>query len=280
MGGFCGSNDKVAADYFDPLGPNAQGQQGPTGGPEARAGIFNALQSSIYPRAQQGAEDAVAGTRAAAASPTWGKLQGYLGNTLGGSYLRGNPSLDRAASSARTNLNTGLNASRAATTAGLQATRAQAGADLAGQQAATRSAMTRSGQRFGTAGQQAQEATKAAMNAQIGRGEQQATVAQQGTEASARSGLEAQLAQQNLQNYQNERQAQQGAAALAPSATSSQAQLLQAIPGLEYAGVAPTADIVRALAGGGQAVQPTMVRSPGVMDYVGQVAGIAGMAGY
>ena len=280
MGGFCGSNDRVKPEYTDSLGPRADGTMGPTGGPEARDKIFEKLQGYIYPRAQASAERAAKVTEGAVYNPGWGGTQQYLQGVLGGNRLNGSPYLDRSNAAARSALSTTLAANEDAANRRLAATRSDAQTNLAGTQAAQKSAFTRSGQRFGTGNQQAQEATQAALQAQLGRSENIATGDITGQEAAAKAQLEAQIAQQNQANYRAERDAQNQAAALMPNAITGQAQLAQSMPGVEYSAVAPAAQIVQGLAGGGSQMPAQMIRSPGALDYLGQVAGIAGMAGY
>lgn len=280
MGGFCGSSDPVAPNYIDPLGPSKTGAMGPTGGPEARDKIFGTLENGIYPAAQGNAEQAVAGTQAAANNPGWGQLQGYLRNGIGGQYLNANPYLDRAFAAQRGQLGTELSAADKSARSRLDATRATSMADLSGQQAGMRSNFGRAGQSFSTTAGQAQDAIKAALAAQLGRGEQTAITDLTGQGAAARSALEAQQAQQLVQNYQSERAAQDRAAAVLPSAMTGQASLLQSVPGLQYSGIAPAASIVQALAGGGNAIPQQFIQTPGPGNYIAQIAGIAGMAGY
>lgn len=279
MGGLCGSNDPVAPSWVDQLGPRADGHMAPTGGPEARDKIFGELQGSIYPGAKTAVDEATAATRAAAYNPMWGTQQNYLNKVLSGGFLAANPYMDRAAAAARTSLNTGLDAGTKSLNTRLAATRQQSMADLTGQQAGQRSGFERSGLRYSTANQQAADSTKAALGARVAAGEQTAVADQTGQAATARAALEANLANQAAQGYQTERQSQTQAAALAPGSISGSAQLLQAVPGMQYGAIAPAASLVQGLAGG-TAMPQQFIRTPGAQDYLGQVAGIAGMAGY
>lgn len=279
MGGVCGSNDPVRAEWIDQLGPRKDGNFGSTGGPEARDKIFKYLEGSVFPRAQASTDAATAATRSAAGNPGWGAMQQYSTGVLQGDRLNGNPALDRSNAAARSALGTTLDATRRSSDRRLQGTRAASEADSANQLAATRSSFARNGMRFGTAGQQAADATRAATQASVARGEQVAQTDMTGQAAQSKAALEAQLAQNALQNYQAERQSQDRMMALAPGAMTGQANLLQAVPGLEYGAVNPAAALVSGLAGG-SAMPQQFIKSPGAMDYIGQVAGIAGMAGY
>ena len=278
--GLCGGFKSIKPDYGDPLGPRKDGTMGPTGGPEARDKVFEQLQGYIYPRAQAAADKSAAVTEGAVYNPGWGGTQQYLRGVIGGNRLNGSPFLDRSNAAARSALQTSLGANQEAAMRRLAATRSDAQTNLAGTQAAQRSGFTRSGLRFGTGNQQAQEATNAALQAQLARSENNTTGDITGQEAAAKAGLEAQLAQGNLQNYQAERQAQNQAAALMPQSITGQAQLAQSMPGNEYAAVAPAAQIIQGLAGGGSQTPGQVMRTPGALDYIGQVAGIAGMFGY
>ena len=280
MGGLCGGTKSIKPDYMDPLGPRQDGSMGPSGGPEARDQIFSTLQNSLYPNAQRSADYASGVTRSAVSNPGWGGMQQYLNGVIGGNRLSGSPFLDRANATARTALDTSIGANQQAAMRRLGDTRSNAQTNLAGTQATQRSAYTRSGQRFGTGNQQTQEATQAALQAQLARGENTATSDLTGQANVAKSGLAAQLAQQGQQNYQAERQAQTQAAALMPQSISGQAQLAQTMPGVEYSAVAPAAQIIQGLAGGGSQTPGQVMKTPGALDYIGQVAGIAGMAGY
>lgn len=252
---FCGENKNYKADYFDPLGPNKAGVQAPTGGPEAREQLFGELRG-VHDQASQAAGRAASATEAAASSPVWGQAQRVLSDNMSGRNLAPNPYLTDA-----------LRESREAADTRLGTTREQALADTEGQMAATRAASERNGVTFGTGAQQAQDATRAAVSASLGRGEQQATADIQANEA-------AQLAE----NYALERGYQTSSAGMAPGVTAGQAQLLQSVPGQYYEPITQSAEIVRGLAGGGQAIQPTIVRKPGVFDYGTQLLSATGSA--
>lgn len=279
MGGLCGGTKSIKPDHMDPLGPRKDGTMGPTGGPEARDQVFEQLQGYLYPRAQASAEKAGKVTESAVYNPGWGGTQQYLRGVVGGNRLNGSPFLDRSNAASRKALATSLGSNQEAAMRRLATTRSDAQTNLAGTQAAQRSGFTRSGLRFGTGNQQAQEATNAALQAQLARAENNTTGDLTGQAAAATAGLEAQLAQGNQANYQAERQAQTQAAVLMPQSITGQAQLAQTMPGNEYAAVAPAAQIIQGLAGGGSQTPGQVMKTPGALDYIGQVVGIAGMAG-
>lgn len=279
MGGFCGSNDPVAPSWVDQLGPRADGNMGPTGGPEARSKIFEALNANVYPEAQKAVGEATGATRDAVNSPLWGASNSYLSNVLAGGYLGRSPALDRAAAASRSALDASTRAADRSTRARLDATRMATMADVTGQQAANRSALARSGMRWSTAAQQSADATKAATSGRVAAGEQAALADVAGQSTAARAKLEAELAQQAAQAHQQERQQQTQAAAIAPTAAAGRASLAQSLPALQYAALSPSASLVQGLAGG-TAMPQQFIRTPGAQDYLGQVAGIAGMAGY
>lgn len=254
---FCGENKSNKADWFDPLGPNAEGQHASTGGPEARAKIFGIL-DSLYPRATSASDRAASATEQAASNPLWGQAQGQVSKNLNGQYLNPSPALTNALAETRRANDTSLAATRAATLA-----------DMSGQQAATRAASQRNGVSFGTGAQQAQDAQQAAVLGNLSRGEQ-----------SSKASVAANEANQLAENYARERGYQTSASAMAPGLASGQASLLQSVPGQYYGPLTQSAEIVRGLAGGGQAVQPTISREPGVYDYALQTAGaVSGAAG-
>lgn len=254
---FCGENKTYRPDYTDALGPRADGTlSAPTGGPEARDRIFKQLEGSIYPRAQEAVDRATAATNAAAGDASWGQLKNYAGGVVNGKYLQANPYLTQA-----------LADSRSASEGGLARAREQATADAAGTQADIQSQFARSGQNFSTANNQAQDANNAALQASLARGEQDAQAQMQAAE----SGVLA-------QNYARERDAQNQAAAILPIAATGQSQLLSAVPSMQYEAVAPAAEIVSGLAGGGTVTPATIARRAGVWDYLMQGAGVAAQA--
>lgn len=99
---FCGSDKKYTdtPQWFDPLGPNQQGQNGPTGGPEARNRIFNYIggQSDQWMNNAQRAGQAL---KTAAGDPAWAALQQEAGKTGAGGYLGGSPAFDQIFSNYR-----------------------------------------------------------------------------------------------------------------------------------------------------------------------------------
>jgi hypothetical protein len=89
---FCGS-DKTYTDkpeWFDPLGPNAQGQQAPTGGPEARSKIFDYL-GSYGPQMAEDANNSRAALTGAANDPGYQLAADNAYKTIRGDYLQGTP---------------------------------------------------------------------------------------------------------------------------------------------------------------------------------------------
>lgn len=155
--GFCGSDKKYtdAPQWFDPLGPTQSGNNAPTGGPEARARIFDYLQS-IYPQTQSKVNMVENATRSAAGAPGFEQAKGLSEATMRGDYLHGSPELNKA-----------MDSTRRRTTAEA----ADTGANLQDQ-------FTRGGVAWTTANEQAQQANKAAAAARAGE-----------TEASTRAGV-------------------------------------------------------------------------------------------
>lgn len=280
MGGLCGSTKTAKPDWNDPLGPNAGGTMGPTGGPEARAKIFEQIDSQLLPQANKDAAWAANATRSGYDNPVWGSSLGYLTGATGGKYLNGSPYLDRAISAGRRSLDENLAASRSNLNSRLSSSRGRAEAGLRGTQAGNRSMFARTGQAFGTTNQQAADATQAALQAELQRSENEAATAQAGQEATSKAALEAANTGKMADVYQQERGLQQQAATAAPGVASARTQLAQSLPALNYAGVKPAADIVQQLAGNGAVTPATMYRTPGAFDYAMQVGGLAGMAGY
>lgn len=245
MATFCGTNQKNTADYFDPLGPNAAGQtKNPTGGPEKRSQIFGQL-DQMRPDVANASGQAIQATREAATNPLWSQAQSYAGKAASGGYLQANPYLTQA-----------LGDSRKASDTAIQGARDQAMADLEGQQATNRSDAARAGVSWGTGQTQAADAAKAATAANLARGAQQAATS-----------MDAQHSAALAENYARERQAQAQAVGMVPQLATGQSQILQQIPGQYYDPVVQESEIVRGLAGGGQAIQPTIVRKPGIFDY-------------
>lgn len=254
---FCGENKTYRPDYTDSLGPWADGRMsGPTGGPEARARIFDRLEERIYPRAQEDTDRAVAATNSAAADAGWGQIKNYASGVLGGKYLQANPYLKQALADSRTAAETGLANARE-----------QATADMAGSQADTRSRFARSGMGFSTGQTQAQDTSEAALQAALARGEQDA-------QAQMNAGESQVLAD----NFARERDAQTQAAALLPAAIAAPSEMLSGNAEKEYGAIAPAAQIVTGMAGGGQVTPAQIARRPGVWDYMMQGAGVAAQA--
>lgn len=253
--GLCGSNKTVAPQYFDPLGPNAEGQHVGSGGPELRNQIFGYVPGML----EQGRYDASQAANAAkAGAGQFAPVLSYAQSNLRGDYLNGNPALDRAVATAR-------NASDTAA----QSAYGRARADFSGAQRTLQSQYNRAGQTFGTGLQQSQDASRAALNADIARAE----AARQAQLAEAEMGA-------RFNNYQQERAYQNQSPALLSMAAEKPFQMLSAVPSVNASGVLPSAELVGALAGGGSVVTPNTYYKPGIFDYALQGAGTAATAGW
>lgn len=253
--GLCGSTKTTAPQYFDPLGPNAAGQHTGNGGPELRNQVFSYL-PSLMASGQMDAGRAANAARNGAAQ--FSPVMDYAQASLRGNYLRGTPYLDRAISSARN-----------ASTVGANAAYGRARADYANSQRGLRDQYTRAGQTFGTGMLQAQEASRAALNADISR-----------AEASRQSQLAADEMAARYGNYQAERAYQNQAPALISMAAEKPFQLLSAVPSVSAGGLTPSAELIGALAGGGSVVNPGTYYKPGIFDYALQGIGTAATAGW
>lgn len=280
MGGLCGSTKTAKPDWNDPLGPNAGGEMGPTGGPEARAKIFEQINSQLLPQAQQDADWAKAASKGAYESPVWGASTQYLTDAAGGKYLNPSAYVTRGIAEGRNALDAGLGATRTAAQGRLKASRSRAEAGLGATQAGNKSLFARTGQSFGTTNQQAADATTAALQSELARQEAEAGGNLDAQEAAARAAYEAGGANTLASAAQQERGLQQQAATSAPGVAATRAQLAQSIPQLNYSAIQPAANIVQQLAGNGAVTPSTMYRTPGAFDYAMQVGGLAGMAGY
>jgi hypothetical protein len=88
----CGSDKQYTDEprWFDPLGPNAQGQNAPTGGPEARSKIFDYL-GSYGPQMAQDANNTRAALTGAASDPGYQMAADNAYKTIRGDYLGGTP---------------------------------------------------------------------------------------------------------------------------------------------------------------------------------------------
>lgn len=93
---FCGEDKKYTdtPQWFDPLGPNAEGQHAPTGAPEARDQIFNYLQGQQGGWNQQ-AQNASNALQSAGNDPAWASLRADATKTGTGGYLAGSPAYDQ-----------------------------------------------------------------------------------------------------------------------------------------------------------------------------------------
>jgi hypothetical protein len=244
--GFCGDTKQADPKEMDPL-------YSQSGGQALRKYVFDAL-PGIQGRAGAGAQEAIAAARtgARAMAPV-----GQFGRSvMRGDYLR-SPLLDRS-----------LAATRAASNTAAQAGAADARANLASAQNASRAQFSRAGQTFGTGNQLAQEGTAAALEAQIGRQEAMRQAAMGATEA-----------QTQAENYARERGLQMAAPQIVSSAASRPVEMLQAIPGLEYAGYDTIANLVKTLASGAPpAMNGNQYYKPGAGDYILQGLGAAGAA--
>jgi hypothetical protein len=241
-----GSQKTVDPQEFDPL-------YSKSGGAELRQGIFGALPGAMG-RATQQAENAIGAAQRGAAE--MGAVGKFGRSVLRGDYMR-NPTLDAS-----------LAASRRAGEVASRTAAADARANMAAQQAATRSQFGRAGQGFGTANQLAQEGTAAAMGAQINRAESARLAQQAAIEAQAQA-----------ENVARERGFQMQAPGIVSGAATKPVELLQAVPGLTYAGVSPAVEIIRGLASGSPVVNPNTYYKPGVGDYMLQGAGALGALG-
>lgn len=242
-----GSQKTVEPKEFDPLYTGSGAQS-------LREGVFNALPYAMGQATQAGQVAANAAQRGAAEMGAVGR---FGRSVLRGDYMQ-NPALDAS-----------LAASRKAGDVAAGAAASDARANMAAQQAATRSQFGRVGQTFGTANQLAQEGTTAALEAQINRGEAARTAQQGAIEAQAQA-----------ENVARERGYQMQAPAIVSAAASKPVELLQAVPGLTYSGVAPAVDIMRSLASGTPpVVKPDTYYKPGVGDYMLQGIGALGAAG-
>ena len=246
--GFYGGQKEVAPREFDPLYSGS-------GAADIRKGIFDALPGTMTAAtgAARAAQDA-AKSGAAAFQP----VAQYGRRLLAGDYLNPSPIFDKSLATAR---NAG-NVAAAGSAAGARA-------GLAGQQMDTRAQFGRSGQVFGTGNQLAQEGSRAALEANLNRAEAARTSGVTAAEMGARAA-----------NYDAERNRQMAAPGIIGQAASIPLNMLQAIPGLAYAGVDPAVSILRNLAGGGQVVNPNTYYKPGVGDYTLQgIGALAGGAG-
>jgi hypothetical protein len=242
----CGSNK---TQYYDPWGGDTAGRDVRE---QLRAGVFDP--GGSFAQAQGAAQQAAAGYQSAANDPNFGRASGYLGDVMGGRYLHSAPALDKYEAARRAQLD-----------ADIAAGRRTAEADLAGQQASQRSQYGRSGLTYGTGNQQAAEATQAAL---------QARLADSALQAQSQLGAGEALAR--LQNYQQERQAQTQAAGLAPGVASARAQLLGQAPGALMQPSQMATQLAQQMYGGASG---ETIQKPGVIDYAGQLMGLAAMGG-
>lgn len=244
--GYFGGQKEVAPREFDPL-------YSQSGAQPIRTGIFNALPNmAVQATGDANAAAAAAQQGAAAMRP----VAAYGNALMGGKYLNSSPALDRS-----------LSATRAASDAAAGNAAATARANLQATQAATRSQFSRAGQTFGTANQLAQEGTSAALEAQSARNESERQAALNAAEAGAKA-----------QNYMNERGLQTQGAGIAQAGATKPVELLQAVPGLRYAGVSPAVEVIRGLASGAPVVNPNTYYKPGAFDYTMQGIGALGSA--
>jgi len=242
--GFYGGQETVDPKTADPLfGPEAK---------KVRTEVFNAL-PTVGARAQAGAERA--SQAATQASGAYAPVMDYGRSVLAGNYLNASPALQRSIAS-----------TRAAGDMAAQAQQAEARANLANQQAATRAQFGRSGQTFGTANQLAQTGNTAGLEASLGRSEAARLAQQKATED-----------QTYAENYGRERMFQQQAPGMVNMAATQPVQLLQSVPGIEYSALGPAVDITRGLSAG-QASSASYYK-PGVGDYTLQGLGALGAAG-
>lgn len=244
--GFCGDTKQADPKEMDPL-------YSQSGGQALRKYVFDAL-PGIQGRAGAGAQEAVAAARTGARAMA--PVSQFGRSVMRGDYLR-SPMLDRS-----------LAATRAASNTAAQAGAADARANLASAQNASRAQFSRAGQTFGTGNQLAQEGAAAALEAQIGRQEALRQAAMGATEA-----------QTQAENYARERGYQMAAPQIVSSAASRPVEMLQAIPGLEYAGYDTIANLVKTLASGAPpAMNGNQYYKPGAGDYILQGLGAAGAA--
>lgn len=246
MGCF-GKQKQVAPTEMDPL-------YSKSGGAELRKQIFDALPAA-QERARAGSQQAIAAAQSGAQAMA--PIGQYGRSVMRGDYLQ-SPLLNRS-----------LQATRAASNTAARSGVSDARANLAAAQTAAQAQYGRAGQTFGTANQLAQQGNSAALEAQIGR-----------QEAMRQGSLAATEAQTQAENYARERNNQMAAPGIVSAAASKPLEMLQAIPGLEYAGYGDMANIVKTLASG---APPAMVGNqyykPGAGDYILQGLGAAGAAG-
>ena len=153
---FCDKNKRYVdkPEWFDPLGPNANGENAPTGGPEARSRIFDYLQSKAPGLNGQASQLSTRLARAAN-DPGFGSAASLARKSMNGDYLNGSPQIDRS----------------------LASMRQAAAAQTADQSADIRGAYARAGQSFSTANQQSEQSANAASAARANELESQVRLA-------------------------------------------------------------------------------------------------------
>jgi len=264
--GFYGGQETVAPQEFDNL-------YSKSGAQPLRKQIFDTLPGNIDAGNKAGAQAAEAARVGAAG---FAPIQNYGNELLGGKYLNYNPYLEHGLQTTRAATEGALHQGNAAADTIAHNAISGARADQAGQDAATRAQFARSGMAFSTAGGQAQDATHAALAAQLARGEQNRSAQQDATGA----GVQAQLAQQEntarAGSFAQERQLQSQAPGILSNALQMPVNLLQAIPGLMNAGSDSAMNLIRGLATGSQVVNPNTYYKPGVGDYAMQGIGALG----
>lgn len=281
MGCFGGeSTNTTNPIQYDPLGRNAAGNNmAPTGGPEQRSAIFNQL-NAVSPQANAAAQQAAGGMQQAAANPGFQQAAANANKTIQGGYLAGTPEF-------QSSLGNYANTSNKATLDYLSGIgkvgagiRERAAAGAADQGANTASQMSRIGQGFSTANQQAQQAGKAAAGAQADQTVAQLENAGQQAAAGQRQATAGNVMGAQTQNYAQERGRQAAGADQLNSSLGAPLQYLSQVGNTLMAPSQQQAGIVSGLATGGPVGQPQtmMYRQPGVQDYLMPLIG-AGAAG-
>jgi hypothetical protein len=266
--GFYGGQKTVDPQQFDPLYPAS-------GAPQIRSGIFAGLPGAMTAATDAGLRAGQAGTDAAGALAP---AVGYGKSVLDGNYLS-SPQLLNYLQGTRQASDAGFAATKAAGDVTAQNTREQAVAGLGAQQADTRASFGRNGQAFGTGSELAQQGQMAATQAQLARAETERQSGVTAADAQRQAGLAQSENQAKAQQFSQERGFQQAAPGIIGQAGAQATNLLAAVPGQMYSGVAPAAQILQQLAGNGQVVNPNTYYKPGVGDYALQAAGTAGAAG-
>ena len=85
-------------------------------------------------------------------------------------------------------------------------------------------------------------------------------------------------AQTKAENYARERAFQMQAPGIVMMGETKPVELLQSVPASMYSGVMPAAEVIKALAGNGQVINPNTYYKPGVGDYLMQGIGTGAAA--